>query len=253
MNLVYFTQEAYATLKTDITQNQPKYYSSDYSWLKEYFEEKNQPDWFITSSVRAGNIELLYSGADDATKNTDDFHNTRIFYTEYMDKITPSQATDPLLWTALCHLVFHDYILKRWKKPDGTVTVSQRFFATESRDSLLYYNAISRLWWCGYLTYEEEKKRTNPWELTKVLFSAQQNLKDLIDQPFSMNRSIVKGLLRALKRIQEETGNAATTAFRSCCDSYINHYGAVTVLDALSSDEIEAIAYNHMKGIVEGK
>lgn len=112
---------------------------------------------------------------------------------------------------------------------------------------MCYYNAISRLWWSGYLTYDEEKEKTNPWELTKVLFSAQQIQKDLFDQPFSMNRTVVKGLLRALKRIQEETGNAATPTFRKCCDSYINHYGSVTILDALSSDEIEEIAYSYMK------
>ena len=61
-----------------------------------------------------------------------------------------------------------------------------------------------------------------------------------------MNRKTVKGLLRALKRIQELKGNACTNIFRDCCDSYLNHYGAFTILDYLSEDDIEKIAYDFM-------
>jgi len=136
--------------------------------------------------------------------------------------------------------------LKRWKKGDGTVRLDQRFFATEGRTSLLYYNAISRLWWSGYLTYDELNEN-DPWHLTRVLLSAQQIQKDLFDQPYSMNRNIIKGLLMALAKIQKEKGNACTTLFRKCCDSYINCYGAVTILDFLDAKEIEDIAYTYMK------
>lgn len=251
MNLIYFTQDAYKTLKKDIEQNKDKYYSSDTSWLNDYFEQNNISEYMKTSSVKVGNISFQYTGDDVESKNSDDIQNIITFYSEFKDKITPTQASDPCLWTALCHFSYNDYIIKRWKKDDGTVRLDQRFFATEGRASLLYYNAISRLWWSGYLTYDEEKERTNPWELTRILFSAQQIQKDLFDQPFSMNRTVVKGLLRALKRIQEETGNAATPTFRKCCDSYINHYGAVTILDALTSDEIEEIAYSYMKSCLK--
>ena len=140
-------------------------------------------------------------------------------------------------------------IMKRWRKKDDSVSLDRRFCAYTGRGSLLYYNAISRLWWSGYLTYEEDKERTDPWQLTKILFSAQQIQKDLFDQPFCMNRIVVQGLLRALKRIQEEQGNACTTIFRKCCDSYLNHYGAVSILDTLSADEVEDIAYSYMKSI----
>jgi len=66
-----------------------------------------------------------------------------------------------------------------------------------------------------------------------------------------MNRTIVKGLLSALKRVQDENGNYCTTIFRKCCDSYINHYGAVSILDTLSADEIEKIAYDYMQKLVK--
>lgn len=246
MNLIYFTKDAYKLLKKDLNSNKDKYYSED-PWLSEYFVSVGLDEFYKTSSVTVPNISLEYSGDDIESKNRDDLQNIKMLYSGYKDKLSPLQASDPMLWSALCHITFKSYVLNRWKKDDGTVRLDQRFFATEGRGSLLYYNAISRLWWSGYLTYDEEKASSSPWHLTETLFSAQQIQKDLFDQPFSMNRTIVKGLLMALKRIQEEKGNSCTTVFRKCCDSYLNHYGAVSILDTLDSSEIEEIAYNYMK------
>ena len=105
----------------------------------------------------------------------------------------------------------------------------------------------------GYLTFDEYAEKTNPWHLTETLFSAQQIQKDLFDQPMSMNRTIVKGVLSALKKVQSETGNACTPLFRECVWSYLNRYGAVTILDALTSSEIEDIAYSFMEEKIKAK
>lgn len=251
MNLIYFTKEAYKLLKKDLNLNRDNYYSEE-PWLNEYFSAAGLDEFYRTSSVSVLNVELVFSGDDIERKNLDDLTNVKALYREYKDKITPLQASDPLLWSALCHVHFKDYVLKRWKKADDSVSIDKRFFATEARASLLSYNAISRLWWSGYLTYDEEREHTNPWHLTEVLFSAQQIQKDLFDQPFSMNRTIVKGLLSALKRIQEERGNASTPIFRKCCNAYLNHYGAVSILDTLTTGEIENLAYSYMKNVTEG-
>ena len=252
MNLFYFTRDAYKFLKKDLSNNKPNYYS-DVPWLAEYFASVGIDEYYKTSSVVVPNIQLMYTGDDDESKNKDDLNNIRILYGAFKGKISPLQAADPMLWSALCHITFREYVLKRWKKDDGTVRIDQRFFATEGRASLLYYNAISRLWWSCYLTYDEEKEKSNPYYLTETLFSAQQIQKDLIDQSMSMNKTVVKGLLMALKRIQKETGNASTLVFRQCCDSYLNHYGAVSILDALNAEDIEEIAYTYMKKILDDR
>lgn len=230
--------------------NKDNYYRDD-PWLSEYFAKVGLDEFYKTSSIVVSNLQLNCSGDDVESKNNDDLLNIKLLYSDYKDKITPLQASDPLLWSALCHITFKEYVLKRWKKDDGTVRLDQRFFATEGRASLLYYNAISRLWWSGYLTYDETRASTNPWHLTETLFSAQQVQKDLFDQSFSMNRTVIKGLLSALKTMQEENGNKCTTIFRACCDSYINHYGAVSILDTLSADDIATIAYDYMKKLVK--
>lgn len=249
MNLVYFTKDAYNCLKKDLNNNKDNYYSEE-PWLSDYFKSIGIDEFYKESTISVPTIELVHTGDDTETKNKDDLTNIKMLYSQYKEKINPLQASDPLLWSALCHIKFKKYILERWEKDDGTVRLDQRFFATEGRSSLLYYNAISRLWWSGYITYDEEQESSDPWYLTKVLFSAQQIQKDLFDQSFSMNKTIVKGVLKALKRIQEETGNNATPTFRKLCDSYLNHYGVVSLLDFLSSEEIEEISYTYMKSIL---
>ena len=254
MNLIYFTKEAYKLLKKDLSNNRENYYSEE-SWVEKYFIDAEIDEYCKESSIVVLKIGLDYSGDDAESKNRDDLINIRMLYDAYKDKITPLQASDPLLWSALCHIEYKDYVLKRWKKDDGTVSIDQRFFATEGRASLCYYNAVSRLWWSGYLTYDEEKKRNggDPYHLTKILLSAQQIQKDLFDQAMSMNKTIVKGLLSALKRIQEETGNASTPVFRRCCESYLNRYGAVSVLDSLDAEDIEEIAFDFMSKDIKMK
>ena len=254
MNLVYFTKDAYKSLKKDLDANKEKYFSDD-PWLDQYFSETGITEYFKKSTIVVPNVSLAYTGDDDVSKKNDDLTNTRILYGAFRGKLTPLQASDPLLWSGLCHLVpeFRKYILQRWAKDDGGVSIKDRFFATEGRAKLCYYNAISRLWWSGYLTFDEDAEKTNPWHLTETLFSAQQIQKDLFDQPMSMNRTIVKGVLSALKKVQSETGNACTPLFRECVWSYLNRYGAVTILDALTSSEIEDIAYSFMEEKIKAK
>lgn len=246
MNLIYFKREAYDLLKKDLNNVEALYYQND-AWLEEYFAKAGMEEFYKTSSIVVPHIVLSYNGDDNDTKNADDLINVRALYSSFKDKLTPLQASDPLLWTALCHLPYRQYVLDRWKKGDGTVTIKDRFFCTKGRVNLAYYNAISRLWWSGYLTYDEEKESSNPYHLTEILFSAQQIQKDLIDQPFCMNRVIVKGLLRALAHMQEERGNYCTGVFRDLCNIYLNHYGVVTILDVMTEKEIEDLAYNWMK------
>lgn len=251
MNLIYFTKDAYKELRAQLAANEQRYYSSE-PWLDEFFADTAIDEYVKTSSVVVPSVSLQCTGDDDDAKNNDDLINIKQLYGAYKDKITPLQASDPMLWSALSHITFRDYVVKRWQKGSRDVNVSARFFATEGRSSLCYYNAISRLWWAGYLSYDKDREDTNPWWLTETMLSAQQIFKDYTDQGFSMSRTVSIGLLRALKRIQEESDAKQTTVFRMCCDSYLNHYGAVSMLDFLSSDEVEAIAYDFMKTKVRG-
>lgn len=252
MNLIYFTEEAYKLLKNDIDNNSDKY-SSPERWVTKYFDENGVNEPIVNSEIIVPNISLQNTPIKKGTSredifktlNKDDYMNTITLYGQYKDRISPHIATKYLLWSALCHETFYPYVIKRWSILGNPA--EHCFGSKRGRNQLTYANAISRLWWTGYLTYEEDKK-SSPWELTQVIFSAQQVQKDLFDQPFSKNRTVVKGLLKALRRIQDKRGDAATNQFRECCNSYLNHYGVITIIDFLTAEEIEEIAYKYMLG-----
>ena len=246
MNLPIFTIDAYNRLKADAESNLSKYLNKE-TWLDKYFENET---YYKESSVYVPKIILstLPDKATDDEKNITDLSNVQLFYGKYKDILTPQTACNYLMWSALSHLYYQNYIVDRWQKDTSELNITGRFFATKGRVSLIYYNAVSRLWWCGYITYDETNEKTDPYHLTKILLSAQQIYKDFTDTSYSTNKIIAKGVLLALKEIKIELGDDVSIlkCFREF-NKYFNHYGAVTILDFLSEDEIKDITLNYMR------
>ena len=97
MNLIYFTKDAYKLLKKDLDANKDNYYREE-SWLNEYFAKVGLDEFYKTSSIVVPNLQLSYTGDDNESKNNDDLSNIKLLYSDYKDKITPLQASDPLLY-----------------------------------------------------------------------------------------------------------------------------------------------------------
>lgn len=237
MFLPYFEPAAFDRLQNDIPTNSEKY-EKGIAWLSEYFAEEK---YITESTIEVPTVTLNFSkkSLSKEAQNSEDFLNSQILHSSYRGVITPQLATNKYLWTALAHSTFNEYVSCRWGKND----IKARFFCTGGRQSLNYYNAISRLWWAGELTYDEKRK----YELTKVLFeSGQQTYKDLTDCAYSMNRKITKGVISAIEEIRK---NPETINFGDCFrdfNKYFNRYGAVATLDFFSEDKIKSIALNYM-------
>lgn len=237
MFLPYFEQASFDRLQNEVHANIEKYENGT-AWLNDYFAEEK----FITeSTIEVPKVTLVFSKKNINTEeqNQQDFINAQVLHSAYSGIVTPQIATNKYMWTALAHTTFNEYVTHRWGKND----IKARFFCTGGRQSLNYYNAISRLWWAGELTYDKKRK----YELTKVLFeSGQQTYKDLTDCAYSMNRKITKGVVSAIEEIRQ---NPETINFGECFrdfNKYFNRYGAVATLDFFSEDKIKSIALNYM-------
>ena len=57
MNLIYFTQDAYKSVKKDIQKNADKYYQ-DEPWLEDYFEESGIQEFYRTSTIKVGDFSF---------------------------------------------------------------------------------------------------------------------------------------------------------------------------------------------------
>lgn len=247
MYLKYFQEQAYDDLFKEISSNTEHYKSTDTEWLDEYF--KDIP-YYGTSSLTVSNVNLdCEKKLLNEEKNQQDLTNVRLLYDAYKI-LTPLQATDKLLWAYLAHTTFKEYVVSRWIKNSETEdekiqdTIANRFFISGTK-GLMRMNAISRLWWAGYLTYDENN--SNHYHLTNILFTGQQICADILDTPFCGNKKIIKGILHGLKYFIDESQSTPGLAdhMRECV-KYFRRYAAVTNVDFLDENEIKNLIFGFL-------
>jgi len=247
MRTVYFTEDAYDALKSGIAHNMPHYLSRQ-KWLDEFFDGQ---EYMKESSIEVSLPAMVPFSTRLAVDERafEDIANVKQIYGN-MKNLTPLQATNPYLWTCLAHTVYSDYVLHRWFDDDQFHSLSEdkkekrvlsRFFATTNERSL-NNNAIARLWWYGFLSYDKEN-RANPFHLTEVLVSNTKFCTDFMLSHCCWNRTIGKGVLRAAKDlIPTLSGREGISGYYRPLKKYMNRYGAVSSLDFLSEDDIYNLA-----------
>lgn len=261
MRVKYLTDKAYETLIDNIAVDKEKYLQ-DEIWLPNYFEGK---EFCKESRIDVVPVKLYMNG----DKNDSDLINTRYIFDAF-GEMTPQQASNPYLWSYLSLVDFWQYSKWRWSKNTGdiesqetegeaeskseskrSVNIKQRYLCTPSRIGLLR-NSLSRLWWYGYLSYNPDS-RSRKYELTKLLLSHSDLCQNIVERNFSMNRNITFGILSAIQEINDNptmrdvgaVSNGDRYEWRPLC-KYINRFGGVALLDALSSDEIKDLSYKFL-------
>ena len=248
-NLKYFDETVYGNLFADIKNNIDFYASSDVE-LKDLLP--NIP-YYGESTISANLPSELDFKNDMNTdeKNKSDIVNTRFIY-EALKTLSPLVATNGYLWSYLCHTKYKKYVIARWiknpedeDKHEGTVkTIQKRFFCSSNKKDIMRMNAISRLWWAGYLTYD--KNHSDPYHLTKTLFTGQQICADILDTPFCGNKTIITGILLAIEQYKDEVAENINSELVRKCIKYFRRYAAVTNVDFLSETEIQNIIFKYL-------
>jgi hypothetical protein len=136
-----------------------------------------------TEIIIPDNVELIIPEGRDLK----DFENTKIIFETYR-YLTPTQASDARLWTFLTHVTYWDYMKKRWPTQGNIAIIKDRYFLRSPNLRTLTHNGISRLWWFGYLTYDED--RNNPWELTEIMLKVQDLPTSLLERSLGSNENI---------------------------------------------------------------
>ena len=248
-NLKYFDETVYGNLFADIKNNIDFYASSDVE-LKDLLP--NIP-YYGESTISANLPSELDFKNDMNTdeKNKSDIVNTRFIY-EALKTLSPLVATNGYLWSYLCHTKYKKYVIARWiknpedeDKHEGTVkTIQKRFFCSSNKKDIMRMNAISRLWWAGFLTYD--KNHSDPYHLTQILFTGQQICADILDTPFCGNKTIITGILLAIEQYKDEVAENINSELVRKCIKYFRRYAAVTSVDFLSEAEIQYIIFKYL-------
>ena len=235
---VCYVREAYLEqIRADIKHNKTLY-QQNASWVEEYFGNMN---WFLPSNVVVEDFQLLHPQG----KEHFDLENTKRVYNA-MKGLTISQATDERLWVYLTHVTFWEYMRVRWPAESYAIkstfknSIIERYFFMGNRDRALIRNGISRLWWYGYVSYDET--RDDPYELTAMLLRKLDIAQSLLERSFSRNSLITKTVLEVLANLHQNHKTLPNREqFRN--NDYLNQLGGVTILDSLEPKEIQTLLY----------
>lgn len=247
MRAVYFTEEAYDELKNHISNNISQYLSGK-DWLDDYFANQEYKKE-STIEVSLPPVVPFKTRLAVEERAVEDIANVKQIYGN-LRGLTTLQATNPYLWSCLSHTIYRDYVLHRWFDDEQFFSLDDekkekrilsRFFATSNERSL-NNNAIARLWWYGFLSYDKDNK-SNPFHLTEILVGNTKFCTDFMLSHCCWNRTVGKGVLRAAKDLLPTLGkNEGISGYYRPLKKYMNRYGAVSSLDFLSEDDVYNLA-----------
>ncbi|MBE9917863.1 hypothetical protein G8C92_28080 [Paenibacillus donghaensis] len=246
MNLHYISESSLDDLKSNIRHNIPSY-SANVPWLDQYFGSES---WSFPSKIRVEDVDLHMPISSTVHF---DLENTRKVYSTLKD-ITLVQACDERMWTYLTHQTFWNYMRERWpvesyinkEKPEDAI--KERYFFMSNKGRALVRNGIARLWWYGYVSYDED--REDPFELTAVLLSKLDIAQSLLERVFSGNRDITRAVLTVLHQKEKIEGIAVSRIIFRSLMMYINQLGGVTILDVLDRSELENLIETKLNALL---
>lgn len=111
--------------------------------------------------------------------------------------------------------------------------IEQHFFFGYGARRSLTRNALSRLWWIGRLTYDNERE----YELTKFVCENADNIMHILERNTSNNPDIVKAFISAVIDAKS-TGKQIDTNDIGELSKYLNLLGGTYILDCLPSSVI---------------
>lgn len=235
MNLQILVQSAVDRLLGAVGENTEAYLNGTTAILL-------KPEDLRNSRITAGDFPELLE-ADGSFKS--DAEASQIVY-KWLSHLSPVEASDNRLWTWLTHGPFERYCSQRWKSglqraaQDPSDTIVTRWFFKGRGAETFVRNAISRLWWFGYLSHDPA--RANEFELTALLVEPQQMQQDFLERSFGRSKKIVRVVLETALRFQNRISAAGDKGkVIKAWASALNARGGVFVLDALPEDRLRVM------------
>jgi hypothetical protein len=170
---------------------------------------------------------------------------------QWLGKLTPVQAADERLWVLLTHHTFASYVHKRWGKGLERATqpealIVDRWFFRGAGVATFVRNGISRLWWFGYLTYDN--KRANPFELTDILLSLQDIQVAFLERSLGRCKPLLRAVLETVQKYQDnlrrtpKSGDVIQEWAKE-----IRLYGGAYVLDAVPPERLAFVIQSKLR------
>ena len=253
MYLKYFSDNELTDLKYQFGRNIDYYKADDNSYFLERFEKNGQLYEF---DKKFPDFQLSCNNLNPKLTDCD---NIKIMY-ENLKGLTPSEASQERLWSALSHTDFWKYIKyrKATNFDEGQLQIiKNNYFFSRGNKRSLFIHPLSRLWWAGHYTYDDKNKEA-PFHFTDFLFKDSEAFASAIilisSNNFISNKKIALGILTGIERAVQEGVQVGQNQERYRLVypfKYFNKIGSVYLLDCLSREEIANRAYEHLKSIAK--
>lgn len=233
MMIPFISIDDLLALKTNISQYAQYFTNPDNTWIEQelghtpFMDSKYpMPDWTLDM-------------ANDKPYETDSA-NVQIVYDNFRF-LSDSQASDERLWAGLCMGPCWEYVQYRWdlKAKPNVENIKQHFFFGFGARRSLTRNALSRLWWIGRLTYDDNAESGDPYELTKYICANSRYIVDVLERNTSNNPMIIHAFLHAVMEAEKEGIKIDSNRMRDL-EKYLDLLGGTYILDCLSEEKIKS-------------
>lgn len=235
------------SLKESILKNIDFYESGDDSVLRRFFANKENPvrETGIVISDMPDETQIL-SEAESKPEKKDSDNSVAVY--RALKVLQPRQATVENVWAYLTHYMYPSYVRQRWPVPTGksdaqkTNHIIRHWFVHEGGRGLIRDNAISRLWWMGFVASKCDGIAIE--EVLTIALYRQDVRKNLFERSFCSSPQIFSALIRCLRK--SHVGNKKLldrNNFRIFTNA-LNRVGGQRLLDSLSPQDLDSLLEN---------
>jgi len=233
-SLYYIDERLLVEMKNDIKINLDLY-KEDQPWCEELLEVD------ITKLEKP--VELKLPDSNDRAAY--DLENAINLY-EALKELPYSIASDEKYWAFLTHTVYWDYMRKRWpieesQQNEIEFIKGRYFFSSKSKN--FYRSGLSRLWWYGALTYDENHPE-NPYYYTELMLNRKDIASLIMDSPTVARNKVATfaflsciNKLNKLEENQEIEKIKGREGFIRSIMKKLNYIGAITIWDSLDKED----------------
>lgn len=249
MKLNYISDEKLMDLRTNFDSYKEHYFNKDNEWFDKYLKLN---DGILESKIDFEMPNFNY--AEDYSIS--DRENVKKVY-EALKNLTVVQATQERLWSGLAHLQWRDYTFYRLRNEienRNEKRINTALFFRNGKKRSLFVHILARLWWVGYMTYDEENE-TNPYWLTEFFCEKDFSARSVVffSSNLTSNPNITKGILKTLIKWKDSGIEIKRDHFVQA-NKYLNVVGGAMILDLLTLEEVENMVDGYLRkyyGVME--
>lgn len=237
INIKLMSDVTYATLKKNIDSyvqyflDNPK----DGSWIDTITSENA----FQVKKYQIEDFELKVP--KDYSDRTTDFENAKILY-ENLNKLPGYILSEPRFWLWVMFEKGYETTLRGMEAINATAFKHQWLFSDGLRRGL-FFGILSRLYYRVELTYDEENS-DDPYFLTKYVMDNPIRFREISWRTISNHRFVVKAMLKAEMRVNEELEFEEKGSYFSALAKEICKLGSIKLIDAMDEKDLEEYIYN---------